>query len=97
MLVTLCGFPLRLIWPPAALPSLVWIFLAVFTAVFAWMMIVIYRGMRLAVTMGRDLLPAGSWMTPFRGATRHMNGFYLIWFAIWIGGILGLNLYSLLR
>jgi len=48
-------------------------------------------------TAGRDLRPAGSWMTPFRGATRQMNRSYLIWFAIWIGGILVVNLYSLLR
>jgi preprotein translocase subunit SecG len=97
MLVTLCGFPLRLIWPPASLPALVWIFLAVFTAVFLCMMIVIYRGMRLAATMGRNLLPAGSWMTPFRRVTRQMNRFYLIWCAIWVGGILVLNIYSLCR
>jgi hypothetical protein len=97
MLVTLCGFPLRMIWPPASLPSLVWIFLAVFSAVFVCMMIEVWRGMRLAATMGRDLRPAGSWMTPFRGATRQMNRSYLIWFAIWIGGILVVNLYSLLR
>jgi hypothetical protein len=97
MLVTLCGFPLRLIWPPASLPSLVWIFLAVFTAVFVCMMVMIYRGMRLAATVGRDLRPAGSWATPFCGATRQMNRSSLVWFAIWCGGILGLNLYSLLR
>jgi hypothetical protein len=93
----LCVFSLRQILPPAALPSLVWTFLAVLTAVFVWMMIVIHHGMRLAATMGRDLRPAGSWATPFHNATRQMNRSYLVWFAIWIGGILVLNLYLLLR
>jgi hypothetical protein len=97
MVLPLCAFSLRQSLPPQALPSLLWTFLAVFTGVFVWMMIVIYRVMGLAATMGRDLLPAGSWMTPFRGATHQMNRSYLIWFAIWIGGILVVNLYSLLR
>jgi hypothetical protein len=97
MVLPLCAFSLRQSLPPAALPPLLWAFLAVFTAVFTCMMIVVWRGMRLAGTMGRDLLPAGSWATPFRRATCQMNRSSLIWFTIWIGGVLGLNLDLLLR
>ena len=98
MVVTLCGFPLRQIWPPTAFPSLVWIFLVVFTAVFAYMMIVIFRGQRLASTMGRDLYPIGSFITPYSGAPWiGMSRPYLIWLAVWFGGIMALALYSPFR
>jgi hypothetical protein len=98
MVVTLCGFPLRQIWPPVTFPWLVWIFLGVFTAAFAYMMIVIYRGQRLATVMGRGLYPIGSFITPYRSAPwMGMSRSYLIWFAIWFGGILALVVYSQIR
>ena len=98
MVVTLCGFPLRQVWPPMAFPSLVWIFLVVFTAVFAYLMIMIFRAQRLTTTMGRDLYPIGSFATPHRSAPWiGMSRFYLIWFAVWFGGILALALYSPFR
>lgn len=97
MVIMLCQFPLRQIWSPAALPSMLWTFLAVFMAVMAYMMIVVWRGMRLTATVGRDLRPAGSWATPFHRATNHLNRFYGIWFALWTGGILVMILYSFFR
>ncbi|MGA3136946.1 MAG: hypothetical protein ABSC88_13240 [Terracidiphilus sp.] len=98
MVVTLCGFPLRQIWSPVTFPWLVWIFLGVFTAVFAYMMIEVFRGQRLATTMGRDLYPSGNFATPYRRAPwMGMSRSYLIWFAIWFGGILALILYSHFR
>lgn len=96
--VTLCIFPLRQIWPLVALPWLVWIFLGVFTSVFAYMIIVIFRGQRLATTMGRDLYPAGNFTIPYRRAPRMgMSRSYLVWFAIWFGGLLAIVLYSQFR
>jgi len=98
MVVTLCGFPLRQIWPPVTFPWLVWIFLGVFTAAFAYMMIVIFRGQRLATVMGRDPYPIASFATPYRSAPwLGMSRSYVIWFAVWFGGIMALVLYSQFR
>lgn len=69
-------------------------------------MILNFRRMRMATTMGRDLLPPGSFATPFRRApwpwtlarpTPWMSRSFLIWFTIWFGGILALVLYSQFR
>ena len=98
MVVTLCGFPLRQVLPPMTFPWLVWIFLGVFIAAFTYLMIMIFRAQRLTTTMGRDLYPIGSFVTPYRSAPwMGMSRFYLIWFAVWFGGILALALYSLFR
>jgi hypothetical protein len=37
--------------------------------------------------MGRDLLPVGSWSTPFRPA-RLMTPGFAKWFGIWFGGLI---------
>jgi F0F1-type ATP synthase assembly protein I len=99
MVVTLCIFPLRQFVSPMKSLSLIWIFLAVFTAVFVYMMFLIFRGQKLATTMGRDLYPSGNFATPYRSSSwmGTMSRPYLVWFAIWFGGILALILYSQFR
>jgi hypothetical protein len=96
--VLLFGVALGRTCSPAAIPWLRWLVVGVFLAVFAYMMIVVFSGMRLATTMGRDLLPAGSFATPFRRAPRMwMSRSLLIWFAIWFGVLVALVLYSQFR
>lgn len=50
----------------------------------------------MAATVGRDLIPAGSWANPYRRAMlmMSMSRPYLIWFAIWFGGSMAITLYS---
>jgi hypothetical protein len=80
------------------LPWLGWLVGGVFLAVFATMMIVIFSGMRLAATVGRDLRPPGSFSTPFRrAALPGMQRSYLIWFAVWIIPILASSIYAVIR
>lgn len=98
MVVVLAGYSLRQIVPPKASHTLVWISLCIMTAVFAYMMVVNFRGQRLAATMGRDLRPAGSWATPYRGASgTQRNRPYLIWLIIWFAGFVALLLYPHFR
>jgi len=94
-------------WPPArTVPGLRWLFLSVPLVFWAYQLVQIFRGKRLATTLGRDLLPPGSWSTPFRRApwtgvsgTYGLwgNRRYLIWFVFWFGGILGMVCYSQFR
>jgi hypothetical protein len=79
------------------IPWLPWSVMGVFLAVWGTMMVAVFRGERMAATVGRDLIPAGSWRTPFRRATLMMSNSrpYLIWFAIWFGGILAFLGYAL--
>jgi hypothetical protein len=97
--VTLFGYALQRAWSPAStLPWLRWLNVGVFFAVFAYMMIMVFRGMRMAATVGRDLRPSGSWVTPFRCTSRAwMSRPYQIWFVAWFGGILALSFYSSFR
>jgi hypothetical protein len=96
--VLLFGVALGRNCSPAVLPWLGWLVGGVFLAVFAYMMIVVFRGMRLAATTGRDLRPQGSFATPFRrDASLKMQRSYLIWFAIWIIPILASSVYAVIR
>jgi hypothetical protein len=98
--VLLFGVALGRICPPGVLPVLRWFVAGVFLTVFAYMMIVVFSGMRLAATTGRDLRPEGSFVTPFRrgrGAWMRKSRLFLIWQLIWTGGIVALVLYSLFR
>ena len=103
----LAGVALRDTWTPArTVPGLRWLLLSVPLVVWAYVIVQAFRRMRLATTLGRDLLPPGSWTTPFRRAPwigvgencgLWGNRHYLIWFAIWFGGILAIILYSQFR
>jgi hypothetical protein len=97
-LVLLFGVALGRNCSPAVLPWLGWLVGGVFLAVFAYMMIVIFSGIRLAATLGRDLRPTGSFATPFRrAALPKMRRSYLIWFAVWIVPILASSVYAVIR
>ena len=80
--------------PTRSVPELRWCVLAVALAVWGYMMIVMFRGMRQSRAMSGDLRPAGSWRTPFgRSSWMGMSRGYLIWFVVWFGGILLAVLY----
>jgi hypothetical protein len=96
--VLLFGVALGSTCSPAAIPFLRWLVVGFFLAVFAYMMIVVFSGMRLAATTGRDLRPQGSYATPFRRATwMWKSRSLLIWQLIWVGGIVALVLYAQFR
>ena len=81
-------------------PAAVWRWLVVGSgfAVWGYGMIVMFGGMRQMKAMGGDLRPAGSWKTPFGRASCFGTGrVFLVWFAIWFGGILAFNLYPLCK
>jgi len=75
-----------------------WLVLASGLAVWAYGMVVMFRGMQEMKAMGSELRPAGSWKTPFGRASCFGTGraFY-IWFAIWFGGILAFIVYSICK
>jgi len=69
-------------------------------AFWVYQMIAIFHGMARLTVMGRDLLPPGSFATPFSPARRMwpwMNRPLQIWFAIWFGGILAFFFYAHFR
>jgi len=72
------------------IPWLPWSVTGIFLVLWGAMMVAVFRGERMAATVGRDLVPAGSWATPYRRATlmMSMSRPYWIWLAIWFGGIL---------
>ena len=75
VVVILLGNALRHAWyPTEAVPRLQWLFVAVFLAIYGYMMFVVFRNMRLATNAGRDLLPPGSFATPFRCASLMWTG-----------------------
>lgn len=66
-----------------------WLVLTCCLAVWGYGMLVMFRGMRQMKAMGTELRPAGSWRTPFgRSSWLAMSQGFLLWFAIWFGGIL---------
>jgi hypothetical protein len=98
-LVVLFGVALGRAWSPIrSLPWFLWGTIGIFIAVWGYSMILSFRRMRLAKTMGRDLLPPGSFATPLRHASRPWMGApFKVWFAIWAGGIVAMILYSQFR
>jgi hypothetical protein len=71
-----------------------WLVLACSIAVWGYGMIVMFRGMQQMKAMGRQLRPSGSWKTPFGRASCLGTGWeFQVWFAIWFGGILLLQLH----
>jgi len=100
MVVVLFGGALmHALSPMRPAPVWRWVVLACSFAVWGYGIIVMFRGMREMKAMSVDLRPAGSWRTPFRRATLMMSSSrpYLIWFAIWFGGILAFILYPLCK
>jgi hypothetical protein len=71
-----------------------WLALAISLAVWGYGMVMMFRGQRRLREMSRDLRPTGSWKSPFgRLSCLGMNREFLIWAAIWFGGILLLAFY----
>jgi hypothetical protein len=96
--VMLFGVALGRNCSPAVIPFLRWTVVGVFLAVFATMIFTVFSGMRLAATVGRDLRPPGSFATPFgRGAWIWKSRSFMIWYIIWVSGIVALVLYAQFR
>jgi hypothetical protein len=75
-----------------------WLTVGVSWAFGLYSIILMFRGMHRLAVMGRDLRPPGSWSTPYRRASWvGVNRSYMVWFAIWFGGILASVLYSQFR
>jgi len=72
-----------------------WLIVAAFLAAWAYYMLVMFRGQRLAA-MGRDLRPAGSFQTPYR-RTIWASRLYLSWFVPWFVVLMILVSFSLFR
>jgi hypothetical protein len=97
--VILFGGALRHAWSPSKpVPALQWFVISVAFVVWGYSMIVRFRGMGQLRAMGSNLLPHGSWRTPFRRSScTGLSRPYMIWFAVWFCGILVLILYSQFR
>jgi hypothetical protein len=94
--VVLLGTTLRHTWAPAwTVPGFQWLIVAAFLAAWAYYMLVMFRGQRLAA-MGRDLRPAGSFQTPYR-RTIWASRLYLSWFVPWFVVLMILVSFSLFR
>jgi hypothetical protein len=95
MLVVLLGAAmLHGLLPVHPAPVWRWLLLASMFAVWGYGMIVMFRGMQRLKVMSSDLRPVGSWKTPFgRASCFGMSRAFQIWFAIWFGGILLLQLH----
>jgi hypothetical protein len=63
-----------------------WLLIGIVLAIWLLMVVTILRRAQRLTDMGRDLLPVGSWSTPFRPARMMAPGF-AIWFAVWFGGL----------
>jgi len=63
-----------------------WLSVGTFSAVWLYMVVFLIQGQRRLDTMGRDLLPPGSWSTPFRRA-RIISPRFVACFAVWFGGL----------
>ena len=100
MVVVLLGVAVLRATSPVGHPPQAWFWLAQASmfAVWAYGMIVMFRGMLQMKAMGSDLRPAGSWKTPFgRGSCFGTGRAFGNWFATWFGGILAFIAYSLCR
>ena len=87
--VMLAGFGLDALLRTRHVPA-VWVrwpVTGVFLAVGLYMAVFLIHGERRLAAMGRDLLPPGSWSTPFRRSTVMPPG-YRKWFAVWFGGLI---------
>jgi hypothetical protein len=90
-LMSACPSVRKTIW-------LFWLFVGAPWLFWGYYMFQIFRGERLTATLGRDLLPQGSFATPFRrDASLKMQRSYLIWFAVWIIPILVCSVYAVVR
>jgi hypothetical protein len=66
-----------------------WLVLTCCLAVWGYGMFLLFRGMRQTKALVRDLRPVGSWKTPFgRSSWLAISPGFMVWFAIWFGGIL---------
>jgi hypothetical protein len=69
-----------------------WSLIGIALAIWLAMAVLLIRGRRRLVAMGRDLRPLGSWSGPFRGAQMMAKGGW-VWSAVYAGGILLLLAY----
>lgn len=69
-----------------------WLSVGMFSAIWLYMVVFLIHGGRRLDAMGRGLLPAGSWSTPFRRA-RMVSPSFAAWFAAWFGGLVLLLLF----
>ena len=87
---------LRELSPYRQVTGLRWILLATLLGGWGWQMVLTFRAVRHLRAIYSDLRRVGSWRSPFdlssyMGSSRS----FVIWFAIWLGGILVLNLHPL--
>jgi hypothetical protein len=64
-----------------------WPLIGIISAIWLYMVVFMIRGQRRLDAMGRDLLPVGSWSTPFRRARWMPRGFAVA-FGAWFGGLI---------
>jgi hypothetical protein len=87
IVVALLAYTLQHSWRFAGRSGwFLWLSEAAFSAIWVYMVVSIIRGQRRLDTMGRDLLPPGSWSTPFRRA-RIISPSFAAWFAAWFCGL----------
>jgi hypothetical protein len=92
--ILLGGALMHALSPMRSAPAWRWISLAVTLSVWVYGMVEMFRGQRQLGKMSHELRPAGSWRSPFgRLSWVGMSRAFLIWFAIWFGGILLLIFY----
>jgi hypothetical protein len=92
--ILLGGALMHAMSPMPSAPAWRWSALAVSLSVWVYGMVEMFRGQRQMREMSRDLRPAGSWRSPLgRLSCVGMSRVFLIWSAIWFGGILLLIFY----
>jgi hypothetical protein len=93
VIAVLAGYAVLHGWPGAqSLTWIRWLSLAVSGAVFAAMMVILFRGMARSAAMGRDLPPVGSFQSPFRPASLFLRG-GLPWSIAYCAGLGALIIY----
>ncbi|HUZ46579.1 MAG TPA: hypothetical protein VMW54_08065 [Terriglobia bacterium] len=87
-IIILGGYALLHGWHVASTSAwLRWLLIGIVLAIWLYMVVSIIRGGRRLTEMGRDLLPVGSWSTPFRPARLMAPGFAVA-FGVWFGGLI---------
>jgi hypothetical protein len=93
VIAVLAGYAVLHGWPGAqSAPWVRWLSLTVSGAVFAAMMVILFRGMTRIAAMGRDLRPVGSFQSPFRPASLFLHG-GLTWSIAYCAGLAALIIY----
>jgi hypothetical protein len=96
IVIVLFGFALGRALSPTRMVIWLWLTVGVSLAPLGYSIFLMLRGQRRLAAMRRDLGPFGNWATTYRRKP-WMSRPYLIWFAIWMGGIWAMGLYSQFR